>query len=208
MLLPVTLPTNKIVVIKHTFVLQEWSAQPPTSMLFHCVIFTDLLSVLKNSYKCFSIMVGFDTDTPGCLQSHHTPWKVCYYISQPTALVLMPVVHQEHAPEDTGLVQPLTWMWKAGTARVFHSPLHVGWQKASLRGHGAGINWRQPAMPQIYPRGQTSHQMRHRTGTSTSLLCITTPAAALGCQSLCELGCKMQDVHMERAQNCVTQKMY
>lgn len=108
----------------------------------------------------------------------------------------------------TGAARDLDLGWKAGTARVFHSPMHVGWQKASIWGHGTGINWRQPAMSQIYPRDQTSHQMRHKTGTSTSLLCITTPAAALGCQSLCEPGCKMQDVHMERAQNCITEKKY
>lgn len=65
---------------------------------------------LKIATNIFSVMVGFDTDMPGCLKNHHTPWKVCYYISQPTALVLVPVVHQEHAPEDTRLVHPLTWI--------------------------------------------------------------------------------------------------
>lgn len=65
---------------------------------------------LKIATNIFALTAGFDTDTPGCLKNHHTPWKVCYYISQPTALVLMPVVRQEHAPEDTGLVQPLTWI--------------------------------------------------------------------------------------------------
>lgn len=55
-------------------------------------------------------MAGFETGTPGCPKNHHTPWKVCYYISQPTALVLMPAVHRELAPEETGLVQPLTWI--------------------------------------------------------------------------------------------------
>lgn len=65
---------------------------------------------LKIATNVFPIRVGFDTDTTGCLKNHHTPWKVCSYISQPTALVLMPVVHREHDPEDTGLVQPLTWI--------------------------------------------------------------------------------------------------
>lgn len=92
--------------------------QPPTSVPFYCVIFTDSLSVLKNSYKCFSIMVGFDTDTPGCLKNHHTLWKVCYYISQPSALLLMPAVHPHQALKDTGQCSP----WPASRVKSRNSP--------------------------------------------------------------------------------------
>lgn len=111
-------------------------------------------------------MVGFDTSTSGCLKNHEGPWKVCYYISQPTCLVPMPVAHWE----DTRLVQPFTWTW--GEKQNSHSvslSSKCGLAE-SARMRPLEQEWRQPAISQIYPRGQISHQLGDKTGIPTSLL--------------------------------------
>lgn len=93
-------------VIKHTFVPQERSPQPPASTRFHYVTLTVLLSVLKNSYDFFPLWLWYRNFWLS--QNHHTPWKVCYYISQPTCLVQMPVARWGDVSEDKTLVQPFT----------------------------------------------------------------------------------------------------
>lgn len=57
------------------------------------------------------------------------------------------------------------------------SPVNVGWQKASHEAIRVGTDWRWPAITQIHPWGQISHQVSHKTGISASQLCIPSSAA-------------------------------